>query len=285
MKTGFYSIVTILLCPPAYAQGDDFWLMLDAAPATTSSLQVNSGSDFDGGQYYGLAASIALTDVLANAQLYVRANQQHFDIESSDWSLGLGSNPQKDFSARVDYAWSGNSGELEARDVLLETTTYIHAWHIMLGYQTGEVEVFFRNLQHLLRRSAISDRTALHYGVGWSGSLFYSAVEHRQYDYEKNISAVSDSAFLQYILRPQALNQAATLAEKATNLRLGAEGKKYGMDINLSRITSALDLKDNDYLTVIATQHVSDPFSLALQVDKPLDAGDSTVGVNLVWRW
>ena len=274
MKTGFYCIVTILLCPPAYAQGDDFWLMQNAAPATTSSLQQNTGTDFDGGQYYGLAASVSM----AEAQLYIRANQQHFDIESSDGSVGLGSNPQKDFSARVDYAWTGNSGELETRDVQLETTTYIHAWYIMLGYQTGEVEKTFPNLQR--RPPAVIDRTALYYGVGWSGAMFYSAVEHRQYDYEKNISAL-----LQYIRRPQVLNQAATLAEKATNLRLGAEGKKYGLDINFSRITSALDLKGNDYLTVIATQHVSNQFSLALQVDKPLDAGDSTVGVNLAWRW
>ena len=283
MKTGFYGIVTILLCPPAYAQGDDFWLLLDAIPATTSSLQLNTGTDFDGGQYYGLAASIALTDVLANTQLYVRANQQHFEIESSDWSLGLGSNPQKDFSARVDYAWSGNSGELEVREVQLETTTYINAWHIMLGYQTGEVEVFFR--QRLSRRSALSDRTAVHYGVGWSGSLFYSAVEHRQYDYEKNISAASDNVNLQYRLRPQALSQATTLAEKTTNLQLGAEGKKYGLEIDLSRITSALYLKDSDYLTAMATHHVSDKFSLVLQVDKPLDDGDSSAGVNLAWRW
>ena len=279
MKTGFHWIVTILLCPPAYAQGDDFWLMLNAAPATTSSLQLNTGTDSDGGQYYGLAASVSM----AEAQLYIRANQQHFDIESSDGSVGLGSNPQKDFSARVDYAWSGNSGELEAREVQLETTTYINAWHIMLGYQTGEVEVFFR--QRLSRRSALSDRTAVHYGVGWSGSLFYSAVEHRQYDYEKNISAALDNVNLQYRLRPQALSQVATLAEKTTNLQLGAEGKKYGLDINLSRITSALDLKDNDFLTAIATQHVSDTFALALQLDKPLDDGVSTVGVNLAWRW
>ena len=278
MKPGLHCIITMLLCPPAYAQSDDFWLLLDAAPATTSSLQLSTGSDFDGGQYYGLTASVALGEALAEAQLYISVNQQHFDIESSDGSVGLGSNPQKDFSARVDYAWSGNSGELEARDVQLETITYIHAWYIMLGYQTGEVEKTFPNLQR--RSPAVIDRTALHYGVGWFGTLFYSAVEHRQYDYEKNISALS-----QYIRWPKILSQAATLAEKITNLRLGAEGKKYGLDINLGRITSALDLKDSDYLTVIATQHVSDRFSLALQVDKPLDTGDSTVGVNLAWRW
>jgi hypothetical protein len=281
VKTAVPHIIILSLMQPVSAQEDDFWLMMDSETAARSSLYVNAGVAAEDGHYYGVATSLALSE----AQFYLSANQQNFEIDTSQWSLGLGTNPFNKFSVRIDTAWTENNDILATTDVYIDTAYQSGKWRYILGYQAGEVEI---SVQTLLRRQSTSvfvDRTAWHYGIGYAGNLGYWQIEQRSFDYAEDISAIPDSTSLQDIRQAQAFSQATTLADQQTGLRLGTGSKKYAAEIAYNRIRYAIDLTTSDYLTVILSREMSEGFSLSLQWDEPLDEGVTTAGLIAGWWW
>ncbi|MBI3187457.1 MAG: hypothetical protein HYZ31_06310 [Gammaproteobacteria bacterium] len=280
MKSLVYSLAGLLLCQMVYAQDDDFWLTLDDEPAR-SGLLVNAGSDLDGARYYG----VSLSQAVDAAQLYVSGNKQRYAVTTSDWSVGVGSNPFNDFSVRVDVAWSGKTEVLETRDNIIESTTRYNSWLFLLGYQYGEAEIFLPRSQLIQRRSFEVDRTAWHTGLGYSWMLVSMRLEHRQFDYAENIRIAENITSLRNLIRTFVLNQAEALADKQTSVSIDVIKNNIGVDARFSRITSAIDLKSSDYATVEATYYFDADYSLAVQWDKALESDTATVGVNVGWQW
>jgi hypothetical protein len=281
MKSVVYGLAGLLLCPLAYAQEDDSWLMLDVAPPARSGLQLNAGSDFAGGHYYGAS----LSQALGAAQFYASANQQQYDVTTSDWSVGIGSNPLNDFSVRIDTAWAGDTDVLETRDKSIETSTQVAHWLFMLGYQSGEAEIFLPASPLIKRSSYTVDRNAWHVGVGYNWNSISLSAEHRQFDYAENIRIAVDDTSIRNLIRTYVLSQAEALADQQTRVRFGAVDNNNGLDISLSRITSAIDLIASDYVTLVLTHYFAEDFSLGVQWEKPLDTGNATLGVNAGWQW
>ena len=175
------------------AEDDDFWLLpdLSPSPAPASSLQLSAGGDANSGQYYGF--DMALATYLG--QVYLAANKQQFDVESTDWSAGWGSDPEQTVSAKIEANDSNISSLLETQDVLLEATYRPQQWNDFLGYQTGEVDIPLGML------TAIKvDRTAWHYGFGYSGENVYWLLDHWHFDYEKRNRLNINNIRLRYLL-------------------------------------------------------------------------------------
>lgn len=281
MKSVVYGLAGLLLCQLAYAQEDDFWLMLDVAPPARSGLQLSAGSDFAGGHYSGAT----LSQALGAAQIYASANQQQYDVTTSDWSVGIGSNPLNDFSVRIDTAWTGDTDVLETRDNIIETSTKLAHWLFLLGYQSGEAEIFLPASPLIKRSSYTVDRSAWHVGVGYNWNIVSLSVEHRRFDYAENIRIAANDTSIRNLIRSYVLSQAESLADQQTSVRLGIINNNNGMDIQFNRITSAIDLIASDYVTIVATHYFAEDFSLGLQWEKPLDMGNATLGVNAGWQW
>jgi hypothetical protein len=285
MKFAHACLVTILLSPFAQANDDDRWLLENIALPMRSSVQFTGGVDADGGKYYGMSTSLAARD----AQIYLSANQQQFNVNTQDWSVGLGSNPQQDFSAYIEYAQAGNSDVLETRDVNVETLGYVDAWQFMLGYQTGEVEFILPPTQVTQQRSVLVERSAWHYGVGYTGELLYATLEQRSFDYEKNRAAITGNAIITQIIRTyfrqQVASSASAYADVQTDVTLGAQGDVYGLEIILSRIISIVESAQTDYAHVLLSRNMSESIRLGVEWNKPLDEGVTSVGLNLDWRW
>ena len=260
------------------AEDDDFWLLPDLSPgpAPASSLQLSAGGDANNGQYYGFDTALA-THL---GQLYLAATKQQFVVESTDWSAGWGTDPEQLVSAKIEASDSSITSQLETRDVLLEANYQPQQWNVFLGYQSGDVEIPLGTFTTIT-----VDRTAWHYGLGYSGQYFYWLLDHWQFDYEKRNRLNVNNIKLKYFLLQRAKSTAQSLALETNHVQVGVQSSVYGLELNMTRIESVINNEINDYFTIIASRNMSAQWTLSAQWDKPLDAGDASMGLIVNWRW
>ena len=282
VKIKLLYLVLILFAPCAYAVDDDFWLALDDddqdydTQTGRSSLQLSVGGDAADGRYYQLQSSLAVKRL----QVYLSASQQNYVEQTRYFGLGIGTDTQQDISARIEYKNSAREDRMETRDVLLEAFASKANWNFTLGYQPGEVEILLAQFP-----SFIIERFAWHYGLGYSGKMMYAQVDHWAYDYVRQNRLRTNSTLLNFILARPVLSEAQTLAHKQTGATFGLQGDKYGAEIQITQIESAVDGAVTEYLTLTASKFISRKISASLQWDKPLDDSIASVGVAVNWRW
>jgi hypothetical protein len=251
--------------------------MLDAEAVPRSSARMSVGSDFNDSEYYGVQTSIALKE----AQIYLAANRQSYEIESSSSSFGIGSSPLSRYSVYVEASQSEIANSLSTRDILVELSFNPDYRYFTLGYQPGEIEIISATLL-----PGDIERSAWHIGMGISGELFYGYLDHWQFYYNRRDRLIIfEDSILKQILKKRILALVRTLAEQETGIELGFQGTRYEIAFIYNRVTSVVDDEVSDYVAVTLSRKLNRTLSLSLLVDKPVEDGEVSMGIAVDWRW
>jgi hypothetical protein len=266
-----------LLSSPASAiEDDDFWLMLDI-DSTSSSISFNSSIDADGGFNFGSSASLSVTE---DFYLNLSASQQDLSTDTSQWSWGIGNDPQNEFSWILGHEWSGKSGVLETRNNQLGLNYFSNGWNGILAYEKGELEIFIIGEN----RSRRFDHDALTIGLGYSGEIFYWQFEQTDHSYNVNLAALTIPRIAAFV-KPEALSQSTGLAEKENNLRLGYVNDKHRFELSLYSVKSAVTRTVDEFINLSANKRLNSNLSISIDVGVPLEAGPKSIGAGIIYSW
>lgn len=189
----------------------------------------------------------------------------------------------------VQYFFEGNEGELEKETLGLALALDQGEWNFRVQFEEGETLFFTRDVDTDFFDSFVPDSYATDvsgFGVslGWQGDPWYWQVSYQRYDYEKDLSALSRSAFARFIVRSSTLAQSSLLISQNASLLLGHADFDNDYSLQISQDQSAID-ESYDETLMLSWQHwASRRFGYLLAAAAALPLDDS-VGITLGLRW
>ncbi len=260
---------------------DDFWLLLDYQPLQ-NSLWFYGGIDEDDGNYLGLAAELALIE---NLYFNFSAGRQNYSVTTEELSWGFSGNINQYLSWQLSRIFWGKKSSLEKNDSRLSTTLFYSEFDISLSYETGDLELFFRDSAFINRDSISSDHHAYEISSAYSGSSFFTRVSYKKHNYEKNLSLLASSPRLINRINPLGIQQASALAESEISLLLGIQVETMTYTVLVSRIKSVVTEDSDSYITLHLSKTLSRHLELGIDAELPVNNVPFSAGVSLGLRW
>lgn len=189
----------------------------------------------------------------------------------------------------VQYFFEGNGGELEKETLGLALALNQGKWSFRVGLEEGETLFFTRDIDsdffdNFVPDSYATDVSGLGLSLGWQDNPWYWQASYQRYDYEKDLSALSRSAFARFIVKSSTLAQSSLLISQNASLLLGHADYDNDYSLQLSQAQSAID-ESYDEMLMLSWQHwASQRFGYLLAAATALPLDDS-VGFTLGLRW
>jgi hypothetical protein len=252
----------------------------------------SAGLDDEDGRQYDVYADIGLIEelrfILAFNKYIFNSKNEDFSTRQSDFTLA-GHHIQEDQSA---FSWSlgvqswGKRDVIETGDVVLSAGYFFkYNWHLSLGYETGNVELFIRPEFASRATSISSKRRAWRFTTGYSsvtGSVWLSLLKR---EYEQNLPALDRRPILQRSIKSVALSQAYALSKE--ELSIGYEWVLEALDIGVdyNRITSVVDDQRSQYLSIFSRYYVGEDVMVNFRVEQEINDSFTvfTAGIGFVW--
>ena len=189
----------------------------------------------------------------------------------------------------IQYLFEGNEGELEKETLGLALALDQGEWNFRVQLEEGETLLFTRAIDSdffdsFVPDSYATDVSGFEVSLGWQGDPWYWQLNHLRYDYEKDLSALSRSAFARFIVKSSTLAQSSLLVSQNASLLLGHADFENDYSLQISQAQSAID-ESYDETLVFSWQHwASQRFAYLLAAATGLPLDDS-VGLTLGLRW
>jgi len=284
MMRFFCRLFCLLLPTSVYAiEDNDFWLMMDA-DMPNSTVSINSGKDNEGTKFYGGYIDLAMGE---NTHFNLAGSKQEFEGEgTAQWSLGFGHILQNEFSWDVNYAWWGDVGVLETRNLMVDLSYFKERWSWLLGLEKGELEI------HGLSLSTKIDHDAYELGFGYSNTHMYWDLSYKKHDYSLDLRKL-DFPLIAFILRPLLLHiitpgaqqQASALADSETSLRIGWVEDEYIVEANYQLVESAVTAETDAFIGLSISKQLTSSFNIKVELGHVVDNGPTSAGVTLIYSW
>jgi len=230
----------------------------------------------DSAGFYGYYGETQLTD-----------QDQQFD------SLSLASTVWIQLSTLVDievqHFFEGQSGELEQETLGLALGFTHRDWNFRLQYRDGETILFTREdisdfLSDFIPDRFTTDVAAFGLSVGRQTDPWYWQASFQRYDYDADLTPLSQSRFAQFIVKASALAQSSLLISQNLSLLVGHADFDNDYSVAISQDRSAID-ESYDETLLLSWQHWSSQrFGYLLAASMPLPVDDE-YGFTLGLRW
>lgn len=269
-------------------EDDDFWLMLEPED-NNSSLSINGGFDDENSEFYGASLDLAVAD---NFYFTTAGSVQESTEETSQWSWGLGNNPNHDFTWSYSNEWWGKSSVLETKNSVINFGFSDEDWTWLLGLEIGYVElygaVFVTEIDH---KSFEIGFISIH-------DEFDLTFLYQKHDYELDISKLNFSQFIflaEIITRnyrvwpfvtPQSQQQATALADYESSLNLTWYKEDYSIEGRYQLVKSGVTEIIDRYVSLGVTKMLNSNVSLKVEASQLLvEDGATSVDLGMTFYW
>ena len=189
----------------------------------------------------------------------------------------------------VQYFFEGNHGELEKETLGLALALDQGKWNFRVELEEGETLFFTRDIDSnffdsLVPDSYASDVSGSGVSLGWRDDPWYWQASYQRYDYEKDLSVLSRSAFARFIVKSSTLAQSSLLISQNASLLLGHADYDNDYSLQISQTQSAIDESYAETLMLSWQHWASQRFGYLLAAAAALPLDDS-VGLTLGLRW
>jgi len=277
----FLFAITMYGNAKASYEDDDFWLLLDYQPLQ-NVLWFYGGADEDDGNYFGVAADLAIIDKL---HFNFSASRQNYTVATEELIWGFSCTINRYFSWQVSKIFWGKKDSLEKNDVQVASRFFYKRFNTRLSYESGDVELFLRDSPLINRNSISSEHKAYELTVGYSWPVFFTQLSYKKHDYEKNLSLLSRRQRLLNSINPIGIQQATALADTESSILLGLQADTIAYDILFSQIKSAVTLDSTTYATLHILKAITRQLEMGVEVELPVDNAPFSAGLSLGLMW
>ena len=260
---------------------DNFW-RLENYPPPLNSLWLYGGIDEENGGYYGFSTNLAI-----NSSLYfnLSATQQNYDFKTDDLSWGFSGKLSEQFNWAVSRIFWGKENSLEKTDNRLSITYFLKNFSSRLSYETGEVELFFKQANILQINSLTSNHNAIELSLNYSWAHIYTELKHKQHNYKTNQPELVRRPIIFAFANTIGLQQARNLADRESSILLGLQLQSISYEVLFSQIDSAFSSNSYSYTSLYLLKSINSQLLLGANIEIPLDDGLITTGLSLGYMW
>ena len=288
MRASIPMLVVITLWPAACLGADD-WIGLEQRQPVL--IGADFGEDEAGDSYRALLVDLAFTEKAGFYGYY--GETELGDSEQTFENLALASAIWLQLNELVEvemlHFFEGNEGELEKETLGLALGLRQGRWQFQVQLEEGEALLYTREndtdfFDRFVPDRFATDVSAIAVSLGWQRETWYWQARYQRIDYEKDISALGQSRFAQFVVKSSALAQSSLLISQSATLLLGHADIEDDYSLQISQDRSAIDGTYDETLFLSWQHWVSRRFAYLLAAATPLPSEDG-VGLTLGLRW
>lgn len=281
-------LILILLWPLSCLGAED-WIGLDQRQPVL--LGADFGEDDEGDSYRALLIDLPFSEKAGFYGHYgeteLEDSEQTFEYLALVSAIWLQLNELVE--VEMQHFFEGNEDELEKETLALALGLSQGRWQIRLELEEGEALLYTRNNDSDFFDRFVPDRfatdvSAIAVALGWQREAWYWQARYQRIDYEKDISALGQSRFAQFVVKSSALAQSSLLISQSASLLLGYADIADDYSLQISQDRSAIDGSYGEALFLSWQHWASQRFAYLLAAATPLPAEDG-VGLTLGLRW
>ncbi|MDH3759462.1 MAG: hypothetical protein OEU50_00685 [Gammaproteobacteria bacterium] len=189
----------------------------------------------------------------------------------------------------LQHFFEGKEGELEKQTLGMAMALEQDGWQFRLQLDDGETIFFTRNVDsdffdNFVPDSFSTDVSGYGISLGWHGQPWYWQASYQRYDYEDDLSVLSQSRFANFVVKSSTLAHSSLLISQNASLLLGHADLDNDYSVQVFQDRSAIDDSIGETL-VLSWQHwASQRFGYLLAAASTLPVDDS-IGLTLGLRW
>ena len=276
---------------------EEAWLdeaMLDAIEQDVLALlpgrnvvRLGASGDNAGNTQWSAGLQLQATDsLLLDASLSQSAiNDSVPAYSTTAYRAGVGSAAYDGFIWYAAFSAWGKRNSIETEDSLLELRYRALHWWGALQLSRGDVVLFIDPVFSNRLRSISSGREAAGISLGrdTAEDRWWLSWLHR--DYERNVALLNNSLVLQRILQSVALDQAYALSRDEYSLGWQWFWRHSDTRLEFSRVVSAVDAAESDYVSLNQRFSLDDTLSLSIGLQTAVGSGLNTLSAALALSW
>jgi hypothetical protein len=261
------------------------WIGLDDEPPMIIGFQYSEEEQGDHSRLVYLSVPVASTNSLDVN--YSQTTLIDEDIRFDSDSLYAGINVEIDelFAISLNYQFQGRRNELEIERYGFQLIENPYPFSAQLGYSFGEVLIFTQ--QDIFPNANIpeniqSDMDVLEVQLGWWFDRFGINISHRNYEYQKQLSALGSRPLFQLLVKPGVLVQTGLLLAEQTDLSLQFPLEQRSLILYWSSSRSEVDDSRAHSLQMDWTEYLTEQTGLLISVGR-FDDSNWHLGLGLEW--
>jgi hypothetical protein len=282
--------VTLLLLPLLAGEilAAEDWIGFEEVPPLQAGfdLAVEDGGDLNGG--FNLQLALGDSAGIYGDYRVSELSDEEEEFESLALATALWFQLSELVDLEVSYFFEGNVDELEKETLGLALGFNRGNWNFQLQLEDGELHLFTRGepgdiVSSVIPEQINSDLDGYGLRLGWQQQSWYWQVSHRRLDYERDLSLLDTSAFVQFIVKSGVLAQSSLLISKYTTFVVGHADFENDYSLLLAQEQSAIDDIYSDSL-MVSWRHWTSPnlgYLIAASFPEFEDAG-LTLGLQWV---
>ena len=279
----------VLACLAAPGAGAEDWIGLDQAPPLM--LGADAGQDSNGDPMLSLLIDAPLAERAGFAGYYstteISDGEQRFDSHAFVSSIWLQVNALLDIE--LTHFFDGNSGELEREALGLTLGLDFGEWRLGIEFSDGETQIFTRDIGFERIDSRVpdfidSDVDGLGVTFASQGLGTYWRLAYQTFDYQRDLSPLTDSPLLQQVVSSAALAQSGLLVAEQASLQLGHADLDDDFSLVVASDRSAIDDERAEALGLSWLRWGEGNLGYRLSASMPLPIEDD-IGWSLGLRW
>jgi len=268
-------------------------LLLIPVVTVASSLNLEHSSDDTGSDDTHLDLSL---DLPISGTVYGSYGQSKLsetngvNLDTTDYSLGIETDPLADFGVGVEGSYWGQSGSLEIVTKQVNLFANTHDAAFMVSPRVREIYVFTAGLLSKFKDSVTVESQGAEFSADYYGVTPWSfGVSWLTNDYDKNVSALASDPRLLLLLSPSTLILASGFESHRTTLRTGYSFDWGSIELEAFRSHSAVDGSNANYRSITLYCPSDKDWQLYLGYGKQSQDTNSDdvvlTRIGLTWNW
>lgn len=262
------------------------WIGLNDEPPMIIGFQYSEEEQGNRSKLVYLSLPVASTNSLDVNYSQTTLIDEDTRFDSDSLYAGINVEIDEVFAISLNYQFQGQRNELEIDRYGFQLIVNPFPFSAQLGYSFGEVLIFTQ--QDIFPNANIpeniqSDMDVLEVQVGWLFDRFGFNVSHRNYDYQKKLSALGSRPLFQLLVKPGVLVQAGLLLAEQTDLSLQYPLEQRSLAWHWSSSRSEIDDSRVHSLQMDWIEYLTEQTGLLISLGRS-DDFNWFLGLGLEWN-
>ena len=212
------SSLVISTLSPAQLKAED-WIGLDDEPLTQLGYAYSRGQDDSDSHQLSVLHELDDETDLSIQYSYNKTATDTEDFAYDHFFAQLGWLSAGNLRLGINYQYQGKQQELEITNLGLLASYTLFPYIFSFEYRSGSLSAYTLSQINspLVPDQIDSDMHSEHYSANWFYQDYGFYINHQQYHYEKNLSALNNQALLQALVKPGVLANSGLLLNASTS--------------------------------------------------------------------
>ncbi len=279
---------TSLLIPalsPVPLHAED-WIGLDDEPLTQLGYAYSLGQDDSDSHQLSLYHELDSTIDISIQYSYNSTATDTQDFSYDNFFGQLSWIASENLRMGIDYQYQGKDQELEISNLGLMASYTRFPLTVSFEYRSGSLNAYTQSqiISSLVPDRIESDMHSEHYSINWFSQDYGVYINHQQYHYEKNLSALNNQPLLQALVKPGVLANSGLMLNASTVAGITYYQDKRELSWLLAHSRFEVDDSQTDSLQ-FEWREIMQQLSIVYSVAATDEANDNlSFGIGFEWN-